>query len=713
MDPRNRKPAKPSAAGGKEITFSSPITVIRGIGPEKAKLFAKKNLKTVGDLLRFYPREYQDRGQIRPLSACGDGEEHAVLVRCTERPETGRTYSGVPFVRVRARDDSASLTVTFFGRTYLGSVIRQGRTYRLYGKFTVGFCGAESVNPDVEPADGNQPLPAILPIYPLTAGMTQHMVRSAVSSCLYLCARIRETLPEDVRASYGLLSKKETVRQLHRPESEDLRKQADRTAAFEDLLVFQLALRRLRSGREQVSAPVFRPCSASFTENLPFALTGAQKRAVGEILSDLSSGRPMARLVQGDVGSGKTVVAAAALECCARNGMQAVLLAPTELLAEQHGATISRWLEPLGIRVSVLTSSVRASEKKNLKRKLAAGEIDVLIGTHAVLQEDVVFRALGMIVTDEQHRFGVRQRAALLERSEQAGEGDASASRAHMLVMSATPIPRSLSLILYGDLDVSVLDELPAGRQPIETMILYPEDRDRIYRAIRRQIGYGGQAYIICPLVEDQENPEEETADRGKPDFAAAETYYEDLRSRVFPDLQVGLVHGRMSGAEKAEAMRSFASGETKILVSTTVIEVGVDVPNANVMLIENAERFGLSQLHQLRGRIGRGSRKSFCVLLNGSGKDNPRLNVMRETSDGFRIAEEDLKQRGPGDFFGEAQSGAMALPAGCFANMALVAETKAVLESILPKIEEPEFVSLRDAAARMTALAGDGKTVN
>lgn len=682
-----------------EMTFSSPVTAIRGIGPEKAKLFAKKNIYTVGDLLHTYPREYEDRGKIVPLSECGDGNVHAVLVTCVERPLIGKTYTGIPYVRMSARDDSALVSVTFFGKTYLSSMIRPGRRYRLYGKFTVGLYGAESNTPDIEPADGTHPLPAILPVYPLTSGMTQNMIRTAIGGCLHLCGRIRETVPEDIRASHGLLTKKETVRQLHRPESDELLKKAQRTAAFEDLLVFQLAVRSMRAEKEHFSAPVFHSSGKSFTDSLPFLLTGAQKRVIREVFSDLGKGFPMARLVQGDVGSGKTVIAAAALELCAQNGMQSVMLAPTELLAEQHCKTISRWLEPAGIRVALLTSSVRASEKKEIKKRLAAGDIDVLIGTHAVLQEDVVFSSLGLVVTDEQHRFGVRQRAALLERSERSG----GRSRAHMLVMSATPIPRSLSLILYGDLDVSVLDELPAGRQPIETMILLPEDRDRIYKSIRRQIGLGGQAYIICPLVEESEDSSR----------SAVEQYYENLRTNVFPDIPLGLVHGRLSGNEKANAMRDFSEGKTKILVSTTVIEVGVDVPNANVMLIENAECFGLSQLHQLRGRIGRGQRKSFCVLLNGSGKDNARLEIMRDTSDGFKIAEADLKQRGPGDFFGEAQSGEMPLNGAYFADMPLVAETKEVLESILPKIGDERFASLRDAAARKAGANGGGKTVN
>ena len=409
----------------------------------------------------------------------------------------------------------------------------------------------------------------------------------------------------------------------------------------------------------------------------------------------------MTRLVQGDVGSGKTVVAAAALERCARNGYQAVLLAPTEILAEQHAQKLAGWFEPRGIRTALLTASVPKKQKTAIKQALKAGEIDVLVGTHAVLQGDVTFASLGLVVTDEQHRFGVRQRALLLERSEQTGP------RPHMLVLSATPIPRSLSLILYGDLDVTLLRELPPGRQPIETMVLLPKDRERIYASIRRQLAQGGQAYIICPLVE--ENAELENASPKK----AAEGYFTELQNGAFAGIPMGLIHGKLPAAKKAEAMAAFAAGETKLLISTTVIEVGVDVPNANVMLIENAECFGLSQLHQLRGRIGRGTRKSFCVLLNGSGEPCERLDTLRDSSDGFVIAEADLRQRGPGDFFGERQSGEMVLHAASLTDVPLIAETSKALDEILPHLEEPAYRALTAAAVRVVQRAGNGKTLN
>ncbi|MBR5263953.1 MAG: ATP-dependent DNA helicase RecG, partial [Clostridia bacterium] len=454
--------------------------------------------------------------------------------------------------------------------------------------------------------------------------------------------------------------------------------------------------------KEGAEAVPMVPMASELLSRLPFTPTGAQKKAIAHITEDLSKATPMTRLVQGDVGSGKTVVAAAALELCAKNGMQAVLLAPTEILATQHGEKIASYLEPLGITTALLTGGMTKKQKTMVKERLATGEIQVLVGTHAVLQEDVSFNNLGLVVTDEQHRFGVRQRATLLEKSEESG-----GKRAHMLVMSATPIPRSLSLILYGDLDVTVLDELPPGRQTIDTLVLTPKDRKGIYGSILRQITQGGQAYIICPLVEENALAEEKSPKK------AAESYFRELQGGAFAGIPMGLIHGKQSPAQKTQAMEDFAAGRTKILVSTTVIEVGVDVPNANVILIENAECFGLSQLHQLRGRVGRGTRKSFCVLVNGSGKPSERLNVMKDSSDGFFIAKADLEQRGPGDFFGEKQSGELVLRTASLTDMPLIEETGQAMEKILPEIGHPKYLTLNKQAIRMVKQAGSGKTLN
>lgn len=683
-----------------ELTERSPLTALRGIGEKKSGLFGGLGVHTVGDLLALLPRRYEERGKIELLKDCGDGEAHAVEVVCTAPPVLGRTYGGVDTVRMQASDASAPVIVTFFGKKYLMPLLRTGRRYRLYGRVMMGLYGAEMNTPELEPIVPGRPLPAVVPVYPLCAGLTQNAVRAAVESALPVCDTMEDPLPEALRASYGLLPRGEAARLLHRPDRTEELDAARRTAAFAELLIFQLALRGMRRAKDGARAfPMQAFSGESFLSRLPFALTGAQKRVVSEVFSDLGKDVPMTRLVQGDVGSGKTVVAAAAIELCVRNGRQAVLLAPTELLAEQHFAKLDKLFSPLGIRTVLLTAAVPKKRKELIRQEIAEGRAQLVVGTHAVLQEDVSFSALGLVVTDEQHRFGVRQRALLLDRSERGTGG----VRSHMLVMSATPIPRSLSLILYGDLDVSLLDELPPGRKPIKTLVMKPEDRGRVYASIRRQISLGGQAYVVCPLVEENaESPKK-----------AAEAYFLELQSGAFAGIPMGLVHGRMTPAAKNAAMRDFAEGKTRILVSTTVIEVGVDVPDANVILIENAEFFGLSQLHQLRGRVGRGERESFCVLINGSGKPNERLETMKETSDGFRIAEADLEQRGPGDFFGEKQSGELVLHTASLTDMPLIAETRKALEDVLPRLREPEYRLLREEALRMVREAGNGKTIN
>ncbi len=688
-----------------ELTLDSPLSFVRGVGETRSQQFAKRGVRTVGDLLTFYPRAYEDRGNVLPLRDCADGGIHAVEVVCTSLPVSGRARSGLEYFRFCAEDDTGMLTVTVFNRRFLLSQIVVGRRYRLYGRISMGLFGAEMSSPEVELVIPGKPLEAVLPVYPLSEGLTRNFVRKIVKNCLSLCDQLPELLPAELREKYGLLPRGEAVRRLHEPKDLEETVQAKRTVAFAELLSFQLALRRMRHAKDGAASPPLPPPEegGSFLERLPFPLTGAQAQAIREIFADFEKPVPMTRLVQGDVGSGKTVVAAAAIERCVQNGKQAVLLAPTEILAEQHFGKLTEWFDPADARIALLTSAVPKKWKETVKKSLAAGEVDVLVGTHAVLQEDVHFASLGLVVTDEQHRFGVRQRASLLERGEKTG------LRPHMLVLSATPIPRSLSLILYGDLDVTLLRELPPGRQPIKTMVLLPKDRNRIYASIRRQIAQGGQAYIICPLVGDDADGEPAESE----DCKAAESYFAELRNGAFSDIPMGLLHGKMSPSRKAEVMRAFAAGETKVLVATTVVEVGVDVPNANVMLIENAERFGLSQLHQLRGRIGRGTRASFCVLLNSSGGPCERLDVLANSSDGFQIAEEDLKQRGPGDFFGDRQSGEFALRAASLADLPLVKQTAEAVGAVLEKLGEPEYRALSDEADAIVRRAGDGKTIN
>ncbi len=693
-----KRNSKKSEGKRVELRLETPLAALPGIGEAKNALFASRGILTVGDLLSYLPRTYEYRGDIVRLCDCTDGEKHAVEVVCTRAPSVGRTGSGLTFFRMYAQDDTASVVATFFNRRFLLPQIRVGRRYRLYGHIVMGLCGAETNAPEIELITEGKPLPAIVPVYTTSGKLTQNMIRKAVLACLPLCERMQETLPQDLRETYGLLPRGFAVRCLHLPPDAETLQKARHTAAFTELLTFRLALHCMRRAKDGSIAPVLtKQCRDSFLSSLPFALTGAQERAIREISADLSKDVPMTRLVQGDVGSGKTVVAAAALELCVQNGMQGVLIAPTEILAKQHMQKLSEWFAPYGVRTALLTSGVPKKEKTQIKAQLQNGEIDLLIGTHAVLQEDVCFASLGLVVTDEQHRFGVRQRAMLLDRGEENGK------RPHMLVMSATPIPRSLSLILYGDLDVTLLDELPPGRQKIETMVLLPKDRARIYASVRRQIAQGGQAYIICPLVEENaESPKK-----------AAESYFDELRQGAFSDVPIGLIHGRMSPTQKAETMAHFADGTLKILVSTTVIEVGVDVPNANVMLIENAECFGLSQLHQLRGRIGRGTRKSFCVLINGGDAPCERLDIMKRSCDGFEIAEADLQQRGPGDFFGDAQSGELVFRTASLTDMQLLAQTAQAMNDVLPRRNDPDYQQLFAAAVRTVRQAGSGKTLN
>jgi ATP-dependent DNA helicase RecG len=554
-------------------------------------------------------------------------------------------------------------------------------------------------SPVIEAVYEGRQLPNIVPVYPLVKGLTQKIISDAVKQVLLLCGEIINTLPEDIINEYGLINKSEAVRMMHFPIDMEGLDNARRTLAFEELTVFRLALSKMKSLNTQYKAPKMDYKGtgvARFFGSLPFSLTSAQERVVKEIFNDLCRDTPMMRLVQGDVGSGKTVLAAAAIYFTVKNGLQAAMMAPTEILANQHYNTLKKLLVPFGIRVALLTGSVKQKDKELIKQELAEGKIDVAVGTHALIQGDVVYKALGIAVTDEQHRFGVIQRATLVEKSEQ------DILRAHTLVMSATPIPRTLSLILYGDLEVSVVDVLPPGRQKIDTYAVTGEYRERVYEFIRKQIAQGHQAYIICPLVEENEELPRK----------AVEAYAEELKQNVFKDIKVGFIHGRLSSKEKDRVMKEFTSGESKILVSTTVVEVGVDVPNATVMLIENADCFGLSQLHQLRGRIGRGKAKSYCILMSDSKseKAKERLSIMAKTSDGFEIAEADLKQRGPGDFFGERQSGEIAFQCADIADMKLIAETGEAAQ----KIKYIEAGSgLYSAVERFFQKTKDGKTLN
>lgn len=621
------------------------ILTLPGIGPKKAALFARLGLHTLGDLLRFYPRDYEDRTKLVPIAELEPGQPACFLASVISNPQThaipkpGRQRLEV--TKVVVADDTQRLHLTFFNQGYLTEKLRRGDTYCFYGALSGDFLGYAMTNPVFEPVESAGLLTRrILPVYPLTAGLSNKMVVQAVQAAL-VRVQPQETLPERLRAAYDLCGAQEAIREIHTPGSAEALERARRRLIFEEFFVFSAALCLLRARRTVQSVPPYENTDLRPFENaLPFRLTGAQRRAIDGILEDFRAGRPMSRLVQGDVGCGKTMVAAAAAYCAAKNGRQTALMAPTEILARQHYERLEPLFSALGISCALLTGSMTPAQKRECRRSIAQGEAEVVIGTHALLTETTVFSRLGLVIADEQHRFGVAQRTALLEKGE----------RPHLLLMSATPIPRTLALLMYGDLEVSVIDELPPGRQEVETFLVSESYRARLNGFIRRQAEEGHQSFIVCPAIEEGETD----------GLKAAEQWAQTLQQQVFPQLRVALLHGKMKGSEKEEIMGRFAAGEFDLLVSTTVIEVGVDVPNATLMVIENADRFGLSQLHQLRGRIGRGEAKSYCVLV--SDNRNPetlqRLRALCATHDGFRIAEEDLKLRGPGDFFGSRQHG-------------------------------------------------------
>ena len=629
------------------------IQFMKGIGPAKAKLFHALGIHKIGDLLYHYPRSYEDRTKFVTISSLEVDQPACFKAMVMTNPRTTCVRKGLEITKVTVADHTARLNLTFFNQRYTAERLQYGQEYIFYGAVSGDFIGYNMTNPVFEaPEEAPIVTRRILPLYPLTTGLSNKAVSKAILQAMELCGTPQELLPREIREKYNILPAQRAYYAIHQPQDAEDLAGARRRLVFEEFFVFSAALSLMRSRRTVQAVPAFRNTDLSpFLDALPFTLTGAQTRALRDIGADLRKGVPMNRLLQGDVGSGKTMVAAGAAYLAAQNGVQAALMAPTEILAEQHHKGLSRLLEPLGIHCVLLTGSMTAAEKRASRQALADGSANLAIGTHALFSQSTEFANLGLVITDEQHRFGVAQRAALSEK----GQGS------HLLVMSATPIPRTLALILYGDLDVSILDELPPGRQAIDTFLVNETYRGRLNNFIRKEVHEGHQCFIVCPAVEEGET------ESGK----AAEVWAETLQMAVFPDLSVALIHGRMKGAEKDAVMSRFAKGEVQILVATTVIEVGVDVPNATLMVVEDADRFGLSQLHQLRGRVGRGSAKSYCILV--SNQKNPdtlaRLKALCKTSDGFRIAEEDLQLRGPGDFFGHRQHG---LPTFRAANLSM-----------------------------------------
>ena len=670
--------------------LNTDVRYIKGIGEAKAKALGKLGIFTLGDLIGWFPRRYEDRRETRPISSLIPGETACVAAMIASEPKVSHIRKGMDLVKVRAVDDTGALDVTFFNQSWLKNQLRVGETYIFYGRAEGSLLRKTMAGPVVEPEGRREFTGRIVPVYPLTAGVSQLLLSRAIRQGLDGCADILpDCLPDSVRQTHGLCRVNYAYENIHFPESPEALDIARRRLAFEELFFFAIGLKLLRSRRETVSVEPFRPVDmAPFYDALPFILTGAQRRCVDEAIADMTAGKPMNRLCQGDVGSGKTMVAAACVYFCVKNGRQAALMAPTELLAEQHYRGLAPLLEQLGLRCALLTGSTPAKTKRSVTAQLASGELDFAIGTHALISGGVAYANLGLVVTDEQHRFGVAQRTALAEKGEHP----------HTLVMSATPIPRTLALILYGDLDVSVIDQLPPGRKPIETYAVTSAYYPRLYAFIRKQVEAGRQVYIVCPMVSENDDLPDERK--------AVTEYAQKLQSEIFPDLRVAYVHGKMKSREKDTVMSAFAAGETNILVSTPVIEVGVDVPNASLMVVENAERFGLSQLHQLRGRVGRGQHQSYCVLVSDNKNDETRqrLRAMTKTADGFKIAEEDLRLRGPGDFFGLRQHGLPGLRVadlGC--DTRLLAEAQSAADGLLA--EDPALTHHPATAERVRKL--------
>ena len=622
--------------------LTDPITVLQGIGPARAKQFANLNIFTLGDLICHFPRGYEDRTQLVTIDKLEVDKSACFKAMVMNTPHTSHIRKGLDLTRVQIADGTARLTVTFFNNKYAAQTLRYGQEYIFYGAVSGDFIGYSMTNPVFEALDA-APVTTrrVLPIYPLTAGLSNGAVVKAVTQALAICDPPEEVLPLSVRQAYGILGAERAYQAIHAPASMQEAELARTRIAFEEFFVFSAGLALMRASRAEKRVEPFTNTDLQpFYDALPFALTQDQRKAIEEAVADMGSGRPMNRLVQGDVGSGKTMVAAAAAYCAVQNGRQAALMAPTEILAEQHYRSLSGLLEKLGIRVALLTGGQTAKQKQTVRDHIQAGNADLVVGTHALLSESTVFSRLGLVITDEQHRFGVAQRSQLSSKGEDP----------HLLVMSATPIPRTLALLMYGDLDVSIIRQLPPGREPVDTFLVGESYRARINAFIRKQVQEGHQCFVVCPAVEENE-------DLG---IKAATVWAETLQKTVFPDLRILLLHGQMKAQEKEQAMASFAAGQADVLVATTVIEVGVDVPNATLMIIEDADRFGLSQLHQLRGRVGRGGHKSYCILTSHNRNEETlkRLKALCKTTDGFRIAEEDLQLRGPGDFFGSRQSG-------------------------------------------------------
>lgn len=620
------------------------IQYVKGIGPKKAEKLNKLGIYTIKDLLYYFPRQFEDRSIIKKIAQLEDEEKVTVKALITNI-ESYTPKKGMTITRIDVKDDTGFAKLTFFNREYIKNTFRVGDSILAFGKVKKNGRFVELNSCELEYLSASpKNIGKLVPVYPLSYGVTNKDIMNTVRMVFEnKDIKIPEYMPEYLLKKYRLCGIEYAIKNIHFPKDKESLKIALYRLIFEELLVLQLGLFMYKGGSSDEKGILFKRNQRldEVLKSLPFSLTRAQNRALNEIIDDMCSEKVMNRLVQGDVGSGKTVVALLALAECVFNGYQGALMAPTEILAQQHYESFTETFEDIGINVELLTGSVTKKQKEGILQRARDGEIDILIGTHALIEDNVEFKNIGLVITDEQHRFGVRQRGKLSSKGESPD----------ILVMTATPIPRTLALILYGDLDISIIDELPPGRQPIETIAVEKKKRDKVYNSlVRREVDKGRQVYIVCPLVEESETL----------DITSATETAEEIKRDFFPDLRVGLLHGKMKPSEKDAIMTAFKNHELDILVSTTVIEVGVNVPNSTLMIIENAERFGLAQLHQLRGRVGRGKHQSYCVLIYGSNSEvcRKRMSIMEETNDGFKISEKDLEIRGPGEFFGTMQHG-------------------------------------------------------
>lgn len=676
-----------------ELQLDTSVAYLKGVGPRRAECFAKLHVETVEDLLFHFPRQYLDLTHPVPIAEAVPMEPCAIQARVVQKSSEQRIRSGLSIFKMQVADASDLLHITIFNARYTVESMKLEEEYIFFGKLTGDGPHYEMTSPviyDVPKGNG------VLPIYPQTSGIHSKLIRQCVAQAIPAIETIAEILPQEVLLHYALPNRAEALRTIHQPASIEQAACARNRFVFEELLILTCAMSFIQTQHAAQSVAPMQPVVMNdFYAALPFVPTDAQLRSIEQALSDMRQPVMMNRLMQGDVGSGKTLVAAACVYFAYQNGAQSAVMAPTEILAEQHFATFQTFLHPFGIKVALLTGATKAAERREILQSLAEGRIHLAVGTHALLSEQVFFQDLRLVVTDEQHRFGVAQRAALSQKNKHT----------HVLVMSATPIPRTLSLMIYGDLKLSIIDELPPGRQPVETLLIGSNKRARAIEFIRKALDEGQQAYIVCPLVAQGEE---------KTDLQSAVEYQQHLAHTVWKGYRVGLLHGKMKPADKEDTMRRFQSGEIQCLVSTTVIEVGVDVPNATIMLIENAERFGLSQLHQLRGRVGRGKQKSWCILVTDARNESTRerLRVMKQTNDGFQIAEYDLKLRGPGDFFGHRQHGLPSLKVASLSeDVSILADVQTCAAQLLaedPALSQPGNQALRDAVDHMLQFIGE-----